>query len=232
MAEQLDIDLAPPLSAADLISNRALQEKDDDFGYGAIAGRVAETILVLEPPLTIGLFGPWGSGKTSMYELLRRELQAKDKKTRLAYYDASTYGGEALKRNFISHIATELGYKADKNPEFHRGLYESRRRTEIDFETVKDKLRPFAFLLALLYFGFLLIFCVLVGITSVGTEENFFGQIGETLPQLIAPTAVGGLVIAVVGLLMKGATIDGRPVKASLRRGVRKVLPRPHRAGA
>jgi pantothenate kinase-related protein Tda10 len=54
---------------------------------GAIAGRVAETILVLEPPLTIGLFGPWGSGKTSMYELLRRELEAKDRKTQLAYYD-------------------------------------------------------------------------------------------------------------------------------------------------
>jgi hypothetical protein len=209
MGAQPDRDPPPSLSAADLISNRALREDDsDDFGYGAIAGRVAETILVLEPPLTIGLFGPWGSGKTSMYELLRRELKAKDKKTRLAYYDASTYGGEALKRNFISHIAAELGYDAEKYPEFHRGLYESRRRTEIDFEAVKDKLRPIASLLALLYFGFLLIFCVLVGITSIGTKENFFGQIGETLPQLIAPTAVGGLVIAVVGLLMKGATID------------------------
>lgn len=63
-------------------------------------------------------------------------------------------------------------------------------------------------MLALVYLGFLLIFCVLVGITSVGTKENFFGQIGETLPQLIAPSAVGGLVIAVVGLLMKGASID------------------------
>jgi hypothetical protein len=198
-----------PLTDADLISNRALGSDDqDDFGYGAIAGRVAETILALEPPLTIGLFGPWGSGKTSICELLRRELKAKDRKARLVYYDASTYGGEALKRNFISHIAGELGYDSKGHPEFHQGLYESRRRTELDFEAVKKTLRPTAQLFLLLYLGFLLLFCLLAGITSLGTSENFLGQIGETLPQLIAPTAIGGLIVAIVTLLMKGATLD------------------------
>lgn len=198
-----------PLTEADLISNRALQDSDaDDFGYSAIAGRVAETILVLQPPLTVGLFGPWGSGKTSMYELLRRELRTKERKAKLVYYDASTYGGEALKRNFISHIAGELGYGADKHPEFHRGLYESKRRTELDFKAVKETLRPTALLFIGLYLGFLFLFCVLAGLTSVGTDENFFGQVGKSLPQLIAPTAIGGLVIAVASLLLKGASFD------------------------
>jgi KAP family P-loop domain len=200
----------PPLTDADLISNSALRESDtDDFGYGAIAGRVAETIVALRPPLTLGLFGPWGSGKTSMYELLRRELaSARSRKIQLVYYDASTYGGEALKRNFISHIATELGYEARKYPEFHQGLYESRRRTELDFQAVKKTLRPTAFLFAGLYIGFLLLFCGLAGLTSLGTDENFFGQVGKSLPQLIAPAAIGGLVIAVASLLLKGASLD------------------------
>ncbi len=130
----------PGLSAEDLISNRALAKEDaDDFGYSAISGRVAETILGLKPPLTLGLFGPWGSGKSSFCELLRRDLANRDRSVRLVKYDASTYGGEALKRNFISHIATQLGYKADSDAhsDFHRGLYESTRRTGLDFKAVQ-----------------------------------------------------------------------------------------------
>jgi predicted KAP-like P-loop ATPase len=81
----------PGLSAEDLISNRALAKEDaDDFGYSAIAGRIAETILGLEPPLTLGLFGPWGSGKSSFCELLRRDLANRDRSVRLVKYDAST----------------------------------------------------------------------------------------------------------------------------------------------
>lgn len=197
------------LSEADLISNRALQEEDDDdFGYSAISGRVAETILALRPPLTIGLFGPWGSGKSSLCELLRRDLAEKDHKARLVYYDASTYGGEALKRNFISHIGAELGYGADSHPEFHRGLYESKRRTEVDFLSVTKSLTPAIWVFAVVAAAFLLASCLLAGLASLGTDENFLGQIGSTLPQLIAPAAIGGLIVAVTNVLLKGATID------------------------
>jgi KAP family P-loop domain len=197
------------LSETDPISNRALQEEDkDEFGYGAIAGRVTDTLLALQPPLTLALFGPWGSGKSSMYELVRRDLAQRAKKVRLVYYDASTYGGEALKRNFISHIASELGYDAQGHPEFHRGLYESTRRTELDFEAITDSLKPAVRLFAAVYVVFLLVACLLVGLTSVGTKEDFLGQIVETLPQLIAPSAIGGLAVAIVGVLVKGATLD------------------------
>ena len=172
-----------PLTAADLISNRALRSEDaDDFGYSAIAGRVAETILALEPPLTVGLFGPWGSGKTSICELLRRELSAKDPDARLVYYDASTYGGEALKRNFISHVATELDYDAAKYPKFHQGLYESSRRTEVDFEALREKLWPTAIIIVALWFGFLLIFCALAGVTSLGTDKLFWTDRKDVAP--------------------------------------------------
>jgi hypothetical protein len=199
----------PALTDADLISNRALQEDDkDDFGYSAISGRVAETILALEPPLTIGLFGPWGSGKSSLCELLRRDLAEKDRKARLVFYDASTYGGEALKRNFISHIAAELGYGSKGHPEFHRGLYESKRRTEVDFLAVKESLVPAIWVFAVVAVAFLLASCLLAGLASLGTDRNFLGQIGHTLPQLIAPAAIGGLIVTVANILLKGATID------------------------
>ena len=204
-------DPPPGLSAEDLISNRALTKEDaDDFGYSAISGRVAETILGLEPPLTLGLFGPWGSGKSSFCELLRRDLANRDRSVHLVKYDASTYGGEALKRNFISHIATQLGYKADStaHSDFHRGLYESTRTTGLDFKAVQQSVLAALGLLAVTMTGFLLISCLLVGISSLGTDENFLGQISKTLPNLLAPSAIGGLILAVTQLLLKGATIE------------------------
>jgi hypothetical protein len=56
--------------------------------------------------------------------------------------------------------------------------------------------------------GFLLISCLLVGIASIGTDENFLGQISKTLPDLLAPSAIGGLILAVTQPLLKGATIE------------------------
>lgn len=200
---------APRLARTDLISNRALdRDGEDKFGYGPIAGRVAETLTVLDPPLTVGLFGPWGSGKSSMFELLRRELSDLKSDARLVKYDASTYGGEALKRNFISHIASELGYNADKYPKFHRGLYESTRRTELDFEAIKGSMLPAISVFAWLYAAFLIVASLLMGATSIATDEDFLGQISQSLPQLIAPSAVAGVVAAVAAFLLKGASFD------------------------
>lgn len=197
------------LTPGDLISNRALdRDAADEFGYGPIAGRVAETLTMLAPPLTVGLFGPWGSGKSSMFELLRRELKELKADTKLVKYDASTYGGEALKRNFISHIAGELGYGAEKYPEFHRGLYESTRRTELDFEAIKDSMLPALRVFTSLYSAFLFVASVLMGFTSVATSEDFLGQISRSLPDLIAPSAVAGVVAAVAAFLLKGASFD------------------------
>jgi hypothetical protein len=200
---------AERLARTDLISNRALDRDDEDkFGYRPIAGRVAETLTVLDPPLTVGLFGPWGSGKSSMFELLRRELDDLKADAQLVKYDASTYGGEALKRNFISHIASDLGYKADKFPLFHRGLYESTRRTELDFKAIKGSAFPAARLFIGLYAGFLILASLLMGVTSVATDEDFLGQISHSLPSLIAPSAIAGVVAALAAFLLKGASVE------------------------
>jgi len=60
---------------------------------------VAETLTTLDPSLTVALFGPWGSGKSSMFELIGRELKEKKSRAKLVAYDASTYGGERLSRS-------------------------------------------------------------------------------------------------------------------------------------
>lgn len=122
------------LEPDDLIPDRALRQGDEDrFDHTAVAERVAELITLAPTPLNVGLFGTWGSGKSSIHELLRRKLPHD---IALVYYDAWKYGGASLQRNFISHAATELGLPESdaRYTAFHRGLYESSRTIDLSFD--------------------------------------------------------------------------------------------------
>jgi formylglycine-generating enzyme required for sulfatase activity len=61
-------------------------------------------------PLTIGLFGTWGSGKTSLMQFVRDDLeQDKARKFRLAWFDAWKYEKEdALWRALLLRVIDEL----------------------------------------------------------------------------------------------------------------------------
>lgn len=43
---------------------------DDKLGYSPYASKLTERILNSPTPLTVGIFGPWGSGKTSLMRLI------------------------------------------------------------------------------------------------------------------------------------------------------------------
>lgn len=127
--------MADHLQSEDLLPDHALGRGDPDrFNHSAIAGRVAELVCSSATPVNVALFGSWGSGKSSFFELLKRELPSD---VAAVHYDAWKFGGASLKRNFISHAATELGLPEGpaNNEPFHRGLYESRRSIDLSFSS-------------------------------------------------------------------------------------------------
>ena len=205
------------LTSEDLVPDRALVAGDrDDFNLNAIAHRLADLTSVSETPLNIALFGAWGSGKSSTHELLRRALKDKPGNIALVRYDAWKYGGESLKRNFISHAANQLGFRErdsageviKKNRAFHRGLYEKQRRAEVDFRELSlRKLEPVAFFMAT-FILFIVSFSLVTGMASVLTNEDFLGQIGAALPRFLGPAGVIGGVVAVAKHIIAGATVD------------------------
>jgi hypothetical protein len=199
------------LRDGDLIADEALRRSADDaFGHTAIAGRAAELCCQEQMPLRIALFGPWGSGKSSEYELLRDALTA-HKDLRLVRYDASAFGGQALQRNFISHVASELGVLDDDSKEhrpFHKGLYEKRRSSSLDFERARDELRGLALLTGVVYGALLVIFALLAGLASVATREDFVGQIVASMPHFIAPSAVAAVALALGKAILDGGKIE------------------------
>jgi Cdc6-like AAA superfamily ATPase len=97
----------------DLIPDRRLKEpREDKLEHEALARSVAEIALVAETPTNIALFGPWGSGKSSVYSMVDTHLRSLHTKTAVVRYDAWKYGGQALKRNFLESISEQL-LKAD-----------------------------------------------------------------------------------------------------------------------
>ena len=58
-------------------------------------------------PFTIGLLGPWGSGKTTVVGLLRKKIREKELKW--VYLDVWKFARDPVKRWVLFETATQLG---------------------------------------------------------------------------------------------------------------------------
>ncbi len=68
----------PSDGAVDYLADSPIEESDDDrFGRSPWAGRVAETIAAQRDAssLVVGIYGPWGDGKTSALNLIHKKLE-------------------------------------------------------------------------------------------------------------------------------------------------------------
>ncbi len=204
---------APSLTKADLVSDRALRSGDPDrFNHEAIALRVADLVAEAETPVNVALFGPWGSGKSSIFELLRRALDSREPAVALVRYDAWKYGGQSLQRNFISHVATELGFSGASDDattrRFHQGLYERRRAVFLDFARLRHVARVLATWIAITFTIAVVVSSLLIGIASLLTKESFLGQIAQTLPGLLTASAILSPIVATAKAILDGASIE------------------------
>lgn len=75
-----------------IISDNPVRTLNDDlWGLRDVANELARLIASIEdPPLTVGVFGSWGAGKTSLLSLLKETLENADV-ARLAWFDAWRY---------------------------------------------------------------------------------------------------------------------------------------------
>ena len=60
----------------------------------------------------IGLFGSWGSGKSSIIATAKKQLiSSKDLKVKFITYDAWKYANDSFRRMFLFEVQKELGFK-------------------------------------------------------------------------------------------------------------------------
>jgi predicted KAP-like P-loop ATPase len=58
-----------------LTDNPIESEEDDSFGHLEYVDILAEIILNVNPPWHVGIFGEWGSGKSSIINLLYNRIR-------------------------------------------------------------------------------------------------------------------------------------------------------------
>lgn len=116
-------DAKPTLSAEDLIPDGALPDSTlDSLDHDAIASVVGNLARTVETPANIALFGPWGSGKSSLYSMIKTCITDADPAVAVVKYDAWKFGGSMLQRNFLFDVANQLDISTGK---FLRNLNDS-----------------------------------------------------------------------------------------------------------
>lgn len=76
------------------------------FGHEGIADSVRNIILNCPDRFTIGLFGKWGTGKTTIINILKDKLQ--NEKVAIVEFDVWKHEGDALRRTFLKEIVKQL----------------------------------------------------------------------------------------------------------------------------
>lgn len=72
---------------------------EDLFGFDPMAKILADVIDNTDPPFTIGIFGEWGSGKTTLMNLVEQKLDADSCKT--VWFNAWKYDGKEVVWNAL-----------------------------------------------------------------------------------------------------------------------------------
>jgi len=84
------------------------QEQQVRFGHVGIAENLRQVVLKCPTPFTIGLFAKWGTGKTTILNLLRKRLEETSKAIAITNVDAWKYEGDSLRRQFLITLDEEL----------------------------------------------------------------------------------------------------------------------------
>ena len=95
-------------------SDKPLGESGQDlFDVSVYIDSLADFILNCSTPMTIAIQGDWGSGKTSMMQLIKSKLGVDKKDVFTIWFNTWQYSqfnlGDQLSMSFISKMLKELG---------------------------------------------------------------------------------------------------------------------------
>jgi hypothetical protein len=103
----------------------------DAFNHEAYAEAIHRVICQTAPPLSIGLFGPWGIGKSTVINILFKLIARKSsERLKPVYFNAWKYSGDSFRRQFLIEVARQV-YEGEHNAERKVKRIEQLNYTEV-----------------------------------------------------------------------------------------------------
>ena len=85
---------------------KGYDEKLDSFHHKAYSENLIKLVESNEPPLSIGLFGPWGTGKSTILNIVNDKVEHKG--FVFVYFNAWKYAGDSFRRQFLLNAVEKL----------------------------------------------------------------------------------------------------------------------------
>lgn len=91
------------------LSDEAVQAIENDrLKHPSIAEALKDIIVSCPLPFTIGLFGKWGTGKSTISNFLEDKLKAQENKIAVVNFDVWKYEDDSLRRYFLINLVDKL----------------------------------------------------------------------------------------------------------------------------
>lgn len=206
---------AKPNPRNDLIDDRELQIGETDrLDHQQFADQLAEIALSVQPPSNIALYGPWGSGKSGIANLLKSRVEQAGKTQRreikFVRFDAFKYADNPLRRNFISAMAQELQVNDRK---FREDLYADKVDNEIALSK-QDTAKIVGWFFGILFGLIVLISVVLLAVAAFkdGKFSDVFKEIAiRAIPASVVPSTIISALIGVLTVNFQVKRSQGKP---------------------
>lgn len=92
-----------------LFSEDEFDRTSDAFNHAAFAETILKLIKQNEPPLSIGLFGAWGIGKSTIINILFKKIAQQDSASlKPIYFNAWKYSADSFRRQFLIEVARQI----------------------------------------------------------------------------------------------------------------------------
>ncbi|WP_046502344.1 KAP family P-loop NTPase fold protein [Streptomyces odonnellii] len=173
----------------DLVRDREVDSAQGDrLAHSHIAEQLYDVVLSVPTPTNIAVWGPWGSGKSGVANLLKGLLE-KQRGVRFVRFDAFKYAENPLRRNFIIAAATALGIKDAK---FHDELYGGRVAVKLQFEggAVWRLLKMFGWMFGAVVAFFAVTMALFAWLHGGAFRPTFANMLAGALKAGIAPAAL------------------------------------------
>lgn len=103
------------LKNINIIRDIPISDKDKletSFGYDIYAQKLFQIIKSNSGPLSIGLLGPWGYGKSTILEIFKKEIQ-NDSNSKVIYFNSWKYSNDSFRRQLLIEFAAGV-YEGNK----------------------------------------------------------------------------------------------------------------------